>query len=60
VQQVFRPAMEIVEDVVTELGVEQRFLLPKQSLLKRSANLHRSKTRPQEPENLNFIVRHFI
>jgi hypothetical protein len=53
--------MEVVEDVLLDVNEDQQFLLPKQSLLKRSTNRHLAKTRPAEPTNLQFIVRiHFF
>jgi len=54
--QIFRPVMEIIEDVVKDVSLEERFLLPKQSVLKRVANRHRKKSRPQEPSDLDFNV----
>ncbi|KAK3087679.1 hypothetical protein FSP39_009092 [Pinctada imbricata] len=50
----FQPAMQIVEDTVLNVDALQRFLLPKMSLMKRSANRLRSKTRPVEPTKLDF------
>lgn len=52
----FRPAMDIVETVVTNVPEEQRFLLPKQKALKRAVNRMRAKVRPSEPKDLNFEV----
>ena len=51
-----RPAMEVIEDIILAVPERQRFLLPKQSLLKRSTNRLRAKARPAEPKDLDFIV----
>uniref|UniRef100_A0A8W8MYX2 MULE transposase domain-containing protein n=1 Tax=Magallana gigas TaxID=29159 RepID=A0A8W8MYX2_MAGGI len=45
----------VVTDVVTSvIAEEQRFLAPKQSLLKRTANKFRSANTPREPTDLDF------
>ncbi|KAH3770261.1 hypothetical protein DPMN_171545 [Dreissena polymorpha] len=52
-----RRAMEVVTHVMTNhILEEQRFLAPKQKLLKRALNRHRAKNRPEEPTNLDFEV----
>ena len=53
---VFRPAMDIVDDVMIETVREDDFILPKKPLLKRVANRFRAKKRPQEPTDLEFEV----
>ena len=50
----FQPAMQIVEDTILDVDPSQRFLLPKKSLMKRSTNRLRSKTRPVEPTTVDF------
>jgi len=58
IRDVFRPAMDIVEDlVITEIPEGQRFLAPKLGHLKRQASLHRAKARPRDPTDLAFVVR---
>ena len=52
----YRPAMEVIEDIILAVPETQRFLLPKQNLLKRSTNRLRAKARPAEPKDLDFIV----
>ena len=55
--QVFRPAMNIVEDAILDnVDDESRFLKPKEQLLKRAASRFRAKMRPTEPEDLHFEV----
>ena len=49
--------MDVVSDVLSNTVPEnQRFLAPKQGLLKRTANKHRAINRPQEPVDLDFEV----
>ncbi|KAH3811058.1 hypothetical protein DPMN_139460 [Dreissena polymorpha] len=50
-----RRAMEVVTHVMTNLiPEEQRFLAPKQKLVKWALNRHRAKNRPEEPTDLDF------
>ena len=54
-QHVFRPAMNIVDDdILDNVKEDNRFLKPKETLLKRAANRFRAKMRPSEPEDLAF------
>lgn len=56
-EQVFRPAMDIVEETVREkLTIANAHLKPKQNLLKRAANRYRANMRPDEPSDLYFTV----
>ena len=56
-QQVFVPAMNIVEDeILNNVTEETRFLKRKEKPLKRAANRYRAKMRPTEPDNLDFEV----
>ena len=53
----FRPAMNIVEDaIIDNVDEHNRFLKPKEQLLKRAANRFRAKMRPTEPDDLDFEV----
>ena len=53
----FRPAMNIVEDaIIDNVDEHNRFLKPKEQLLKRTANRFRAKMHPTEPEDLDFEV----
>jgi hypothetical protein len=56
IQQLHRPALEIVEDVLTNSDPTAKFHLPKQKLLKRTANRCRAHLRPKEPQTLDFEV----
>lgn len=53
---VFRPAMDIVDDIMLEEVRPNDVVLPKKPLLKRVANRFRAKRRPQEPRDLEFEV----
>ena len=56
-QQIYRPAMNIIEDAILEnISDANQFLKPKEALLKRAANRYREKMRPTEPDNLDFEV----
>ena len=56
-EQVFRPALEIVEEIVRDrVTATKSHLKPKQLLLKRAANRVRANMRPDEPSDLEFVV----
>ena len=57
VGNVFRPAMDIVDDAMLDFVSPNDVVLPKKPLLKRVANRFRAKKRPQEPRNFDFEVR---
>lgn len=57
VGNVFRPAMDIVDDAMLDNVSPNDVVLPKKPLLKRVANRFRAKKRPQEPRNFDFEVR---
>ncbi len=52
-QEVFRPAMTIVEDALLEDHRPNNTARMKKSLLKRSANRARAALRPEEPKSLD-------
>ena len=54
-EQVFRPAQEIVEATVAG-QVEDRFLTPKTSNVKKYVNKYRAAFRPKDPTDLDFEV----
>ena len=54
-EQVFRPAREIVEATVAD-QVEDRFLAPKISNVKKYVNKYRAAFRPKDPTDLDFEV----
>ena len=56
VETVFRPAMDIVEDVILDNVADDDFVIPKKPLLKRVENRFRAKKRPQEPKDFDFEV----
>ena len=55
-ETVFRPAMDIVADVILDNVADDNFAIPKKPLLKRVANRFRAKKRPQEARDLDFEV----
>lgn len=55
--QVFRPAMDIVDEAIRDKMTETNMhLKPKHTLLKRAANRYRANLRPDEPTDLDFTV----
>ena len=58
-QDIFKPAAEIVETVMTQMTTNGD-ILQKPELLTRAANLHRQKLRPNEPTDLEFDVRFIV
>ena len=56
VGNVFRPAMDIVDDAMLDNVSPNDVVLPKKPLLKMVANRFRAKKRPQEPRNFDFEV----
>ena len=59
-QNIFTPATEIVDDLLTNFEVHGTTAetLPVPSNIARSANHHRRKHKPKEPEDENFVVNH--
>ena len=57
VGNLFRPAMDIVDDGMLDNVSPKDVVLPKKSLLKRVTNRFRAKKRLQEPRDFNFEVR---
>lgn len=57
VDQVFRPARDIVEATVSDT-VQDRFVAPKTSNIKRYVNNHRTAFRPKDPHRLGFRDQH--
>ena len=53
---VFRPAMDIVEDAILECASTDNVSFPKKLHMKRIANRNRANLRPTEPKDLNFEV----
>lgn len=53
VDQVFRPARDIFEATVSDT-VQDRFVAPKTSNIKRYVNNHRTAFRPKDPHRLGF------
>ena len=51
---VFRPAMDIVDDAMFDNVCPNDVVLPKKPLLKRVANRFHAKKRPQEPRDIDF------
>ena len=56
VENVFRPAMDIVDDAMLEKVSDSDLVLPKKALIKRVANRFRANKRPQEPTSFEFEV----
>eukprot|EP00105_Crassostrea_gigas_P005394 XP_011418978.1 PREDICTED: uncharacterized protein LOC105322138 [Crassostrea gigas] len=55
VDQVFRPARDIVEATVSDT-VQDRFVAPKTSNIKRYVNNYRTAFRPKDPTDLDFEI----
>ncbi|XP_061194682.1 uncharacterized protein LOC133202820 [Saccostrea echinata] len=55
VEQVFRPAREIVEATIADT-IQDRFLAPKTSNIKRYVNNYRAAFRPKYPTDLDFEI----
>lgn len=59
VDQVFRPARDIVEATVSDT-VQDRFVAPKTSNIKRYVNNYRTAFRPKDPTDLDFEVNYLF